>query len=73
MIQMNPSLDPERLKSLLALEKMRDDRRKLGVTVEHITVAIEALLREDRLEYARSQLKPVEPETPISPRADAPE
>lgn len=60
MIQMNPSDDAERLKTVLALEKMRDNRRKRGLVSDHITAAIDELLREERLKYARSQQQPQE-------------
>jgi hypothetical protein len=49
MIQINPEIAAERLKTLALLEKLRDERQRMGQKMDDIVVAIDQLLKEDRL------------------------
>ena len=51
MIQINPEIAAERLKTLALLEKLRDERARLGQKIDDIVIAIDQLLKEDRLAH----------------------
>lgn len=49
MIQISYEITAERLKTLALLERLRDERLRLGHKIDDIVISIDQLLKEDRL------------------------
>ena len=49
MIQISHEIAAERLQTLALLEKLRDERLRLGHKIDDIVVSIDQLLKQDRL------------------------
>ena len=49
MIQISHEITAERLKTLALLERLRDERLRLGHKIDDIVISIDQLLKEDRL------------------------
>lgn len=51
MILMNPNYDTERLKALEVLQRLRDERERMGIKLEEITLALDRVLRANRMPF----------------------